>query len=171
MFNRFRRILAIVIIVVECLCVSQVVAAQQQSFKIQTSIGEKTLVVPDGMTIEEAYCEMAKLYIEERASYETLAIQTEDLVSKAKEFEETSRKLVSAKQELADKEAQLADLYKKLGKTPMFSPVVLVGMNTASFDRIDAFSISAGVEIYGSAVVLAEATWPWSFGIKAGVKF
>lgn len=171
MLNKFKKIITIFVIIVECVCISQIAFANQVSFEIDTSIGKKTVVVPEGMTIEEAYCEMAKLYIEEKVDHEKLIAQTQDLIEKAQQYEEASQKVISLKETLIDYEKKLAELYKKLAKRPFVSPIVLLGATTSTFDKIDSVSLSAGVEVSDSFIVLAEAHYPWSFGLNFGMRF
>lgn len=169
MCDKFKRWVSILLIIVEFVALGHLAFAQ--SFQVQTSIGTKTLVVPDGMTIEDAYVEMAKLYIEERADHEKLISQTEDLVEKAKKYEEVSNELNNIKSDIIDKDNEIINLYKKLNQKRFLAPLFMLGVKTEGFKKVDGVSIAAGVEIFERASLFVEMSYPWSIGLKAGVKF
>ena len=171
MLKALRRFLIIAIIIVECLCVSQVLSAEGWSYDIETSQGTKTIVLPEGMTFEQAYIAMSKLYIEERIDHEALIAQTENLVLQAKEFEAASVKLKELQSELVAKEEEIASLYKKLNRIHPVYFLFTGGVSTNEFKAVDSIDIGFGAELFEYLVVIAEVSYPWSLSLKAGVRF
>lgn len=171
MFNLFKKILMILIIFVEGLCVVQAIHAAEWTYTIQTSAGEKTLVLPEGMSFEEAYVEMAKLYIEERFDHEKLIEQTTELIAKSKEFEEISVKLQALQNELVQKNEEISNLYKKLNRVHPVYFLTTAGVSTNAFAKIDSIDLGFGLELFETWVAVVEVSYPWCFGFKAGVKF
>lgn len=167
----FRKLFAVAIIIVECLCVNQVLSAENWSYDIETSAGTKTIVLPDGMTFEEAYIEMSKLYIEERLDHEALIVQTQDLIAKSKEFEEASVHLQTLQKELSDKNEELSNLYKKLNRVHPIYFMTTVGLSTNTFKEVDSIDVGFGIEFFEMWIAMIEVSYPWSFGAKIGVRF
>ena len=172
MFRRLRKLLTIIIIIVECLCVNQIISADGWSHDIETSDGIKTIILPEGMTFEEAYIEMSKLYIEERLDHEALIAQTQDLIAKSKEFEEASVELQALQKELAEKTEELSNLYKKLGRVHPVYFLTTAGITTGTlFQTVDSINVGFGVELFETWLTILEVSYPWTFGVKVGVRF
>ena len=171
MFKWFKKVLTISIILVESLCVVQAINATEWIYEIQTSAGEKTLVLPEGMSFEEAYIEMAKLYIEERADHEKLIEQTAELVAKSKEFEEVSAKLKTLQDELVQKNEEISNLYRRLNRVHPVYFLTTAGISTDTFAKVSSIDLGFGLELFESLVAIVEVSYPWCFGFKAGVKF
>lgn len=171
MFNGFKKVLTILLIVIEGLLISHLVFADSWSYDIETSRGTKTIVLPDGMTFEEAYIEMSKLYIEERYNLEDLMAQTDELVKKAEAYEASSEALQKLQKELSDKTEEINNLYKKLNRTRVVYFLAEAGVSSAEFKKIDRIDAGFGVLLFETVALIGEVSYPWSFGIKAGVKF
>lgn len=171
MVDKLRKIISFCIIVIEILFITQVSLAESMEFQVNTSIGIKTVIVPDNMTLEEAYIEMAKLYIEERADHEKLIEDTQAIIEKANSFEVVSDELQTLKNDLIEKDNNIIDLYKKLNQKRFFTPVVMFGVGTDSFKQIDHLSFGLGCEFFESTSLIFEVTHPWSINLKVGVKF
>jgi len=172
MFKKFKKILVIATIVTELVCFAQVLHADDWSQTIETSVGPKTLVLPEGMTFKEAYVEMAKLYLEEKADYEELIKQTEDLMQKSKDFEAVSLQLESLQDELSQKNAELNELYKKLNRTHPLNFLVTAGVSTdLTFSKLTSMQVAFGVELFEGWLLMLEAGYPLSFSFKTGIRF
>jgi len=169
--NKFRKFLTWSIIIVEIVCVAQTIHATGWSYEIQTSEGPKTLILPEGMTFEEAYIEMSKLYIEERIDHEKLIAQTNELIEKSKEFEETSLKLKTLQNELVQKNEEITNLYKKLNRVHPVYFLATAGVSTDAFKKLDHVSIGFGAELFETWIAMLEVSYPWQFSFKGGVKF
>lgn len=171
MLDKIKRILILLLILIESLYVGNLLFAESNEFEVKGSFGTETVIVPEGMTIEQAYVEMARLYLEERADNEKLIEQFEDLKQKASDFELVSIKLKSMQEEVIEKNKEIIKLYQKLTSPVFLSPLVEFGITTSTFKQIDSISLGLGVEILEKALLSISLSYPFSIGIKAGVKF
>ncbi len=106
------------------------------AFSIETSRGTKNLEVPEGFTLEEAYCEMAKMYLEERWEHEELIEKANALVESVEKYEkelDILSKKNSALDEryssLNERYSNLMKLYEEETKIPFMRALVTTGMN------------------------------------------
>lgn len=139
-----------------------------QEWVISTSQGDKTLIVPEGMTLEEAYQTMAQLYWEERYDREELQATVEDLTASAQTYIDSIEALQSAEKALRDDYDSLLALYKEKTKTPWIEGLLGADMGY----NLDG-SLTAG--LWGGVLikerVLAEAGFRYPLGLtfKLGV--
>lgn len=171
MMEKLRKIIIFLIMFVEVICITNTAFAKDNEFVVSGSFGTKTLIIPEGTTIEEAYVEMAKLYLEEKADNEKLISQLEDIIQKSNDYEVTSLKLKSLQEDLNEKNKELIKLYQEITKPVLFSPLIDFGITTSEFKKIDGMSLGLGVEILEKAMLSCVISYPFSIGIRAGVKF
>lgn len=172
MFNKFKKIVSFLIILVEALCFVHVVYADDWSYTIDTSAGPKTIILPEGKTFEEAYVEMAKLYIEEKADCDRLLKETEELTQRVKEYEAASGDVEKLQTELIQKNEEINSLYAKISKGQQFNFVVTAGLSVNNtFDKIVGMTVGFGVELFGRWLLMADAAYPLSFTFRTGIRF
>ena len=172
MFNKFKKIISILIIIVEALCFTHFAFASDWSYTIETSVGPKTIILPEGKSFEEAYIEMAKLYIEEKADCDRLLKETEELTQQVKEYEASSIHLEELQVELIEKNEEINKLYAKISKGQQFNLVATAGLSVNNtFDKIVGMTVGFGVELFGRWLIMADAAYPLSFTFRTGIRF
>lgn len=161
--NDMRKILFIVLMIAFFLA-----PAFSEEWVISTSQGDKTLVIPEGMTIEEAYQKMAQLYWEERYDREelqdtvaTLTKSAEGYISKIEDLETSNDSLLSDYEELVS-------LYEEKTKVPWVKGVIGADMGYA-FDNSMTATLWGGVLLKERVLAEAGIRYPWALTIKLGV--
>ena len=142
-----------------------------QEWTISTSQGDKTLVVPESMTLEEAYCQMAQLYWEERYDREELQATVADLTTKTEEYMTTNENLVASQDTLIQNYADLSSLYEEKLKTPWFRGLLSVDLGWGIPDNQLNGTLYGGVLIKDRVTLEAGLSYPWEVHLKAGVIF
>lgn len=136
---------------------------------ISTSRGDKILVVPEGLTLEEAYCQMAQLYWEERYDREELQATVKDLTEKTEEYIAINESLVKSQATLIQNYKDLSHLYEEKLKSPWMKGLLSVDIGFPLLeDRING-TIYGGVLIKERITLEAGLGFPWEVHIKAGV--
>lgn len=140
-----------------------------QEWTIPTSQGDKTLIIPEGMTLEEAYCQMAQLYWEERYDREELQDTVEELTSKAEAYITSNESLIQSQTELIQNYQDLSSLYEEKLKTPWFKGLLSVDLGWSIPDNQLNGTLYGGVLIKERVSLEAGLSYPWEVHLKAGV--
>ena len=143
----------------------------QDEWIISTSQGDKTLVVPEGMTLEEAYCQMAQLYWEERYDREELQSTVETLTIKAEDYMTANESLIQSQTELIQNYSDLSELYEEKLKTPWFRGLLSVDLGWSIPSNQMNGTLYGGVLIKDRITLEAGLGYPWEVHLKAGVVF
>lgn len=143
----------------------------QDEWIISTSQGDKTLVVPEGMTLEEAYCQMAQFYWEERYDREELQATVADLTEKADSYIASNEELIQSQTELIQNYKDLSSLYEEKLKTPWFKGLLSVDLGWSIPSNQMNGTLYGGVLIKDRITLEAGLGYPWEVHLKAGVVF
>lgn len=137
-----------------------------QEYKIETSRGEQTVQIPEGFTVEEAFLEMASLYLEERFDHENLIKATEDLEILLNEYIEDNFRLANSLLEHQNKSQAIIKTYESTAfKKRIVSPIFGVHIDTELKFRFDV-----GVELFELIQINGIYEYPKSFGVRLGFR-
>ena len=126
-----------------------------QSFVISTSQGPKQLTIPEGYTLEEAYCLLGQMYYEEKiehdaliAKCDSLVTQVEAYVSQVDELNALNDSLNEDYKALNENYLQLSNLYDKMRKSSNVQG--MLSLRTSKPYTGEAFELSAmaGVKFF-----------------------
>lgn len=140
-----------------------------QSFQIETSRGIKTVQVPEGQTIEEAYQEVSKLYLEERWDHEDLIKANQDLLPQIDVVNSGTNDLAVLQDSSIQKSKELNTLYETKARPAFLRPLIAIGSNMNFFTNDLSIDLLAGVLILDKVEVSTKLSYPLSFGIQLGV--
>lgn len=140
-----------------------------QEWTISTSQGDKTLVVPEGLTLEEAYCQMAQLYWEERYDREELQATVADLTEKADSYIASNEELIQSETELIQNYKDLSSLYEEKLKTPWFRGLLSVDLGWSIPNNQLNGTLYGGILIKERVTLEAGLSYPWELHLKAGI--
>lgn len=141
-----------------------------QTFTIDTSRGEVTLVIPDGVTLEEAYQEMASLYLEERYDLEEAIEEIDSLTEEIERYILEVEELQKEIDALQEENSILVELYERELRTDAFSPMVSLGFGIEG-DTSYYGSASVGLRFFESWFVTADFSYPVRLGVGIGRAF
>lgn len=141
-----------------------------QTFTIETSRGDRTLTIPENMTIEEAYQEMASLYLEERYDLEEALDNIDNLTEEVEEYVVEVEDLQEEVDTLQEENEKLNELYEKEIRTDIVSPIASVGFGIEG-DTSYYGSVSVGLQFFESWFITADVSYPVRLGIGIGRTF
>ena len=145
-------------------------SASEQSWTISTSQGEKELIVPEGMTLEEAYQTMAVMYWEERYDREELQASLDQLAADAQSYLEDATASREALNELLLSYQNLVSLYEDKTTIPWVKGTL--GMDFGyRVDNTFSGTLWGGVILKEKVTLEAGLSYPWDLHLKAGVIF
>ena len=148
-----KKILAcIILLMIPFMCFSDTV------YKVNTSHGEKTVVVPDGMTCEDVMLTLAKNYYEISYEYDSTLEDLSDLKSEVEAYVEENKTLRESRAQL---EKDYQDLVKKQDKLLRKQNFLMYIKPSAVFDgyRTAGLSASLGFILNTSSMVEAGLTF------------
>ena len=154
--------------VVISLFISSILSAD---WTISTSQGDKTLTIPENMTLEEAYQQMAVMYWEERYDREELQATVEDLTIKSEEYIEANTALRESNDSLIQNYADLTALYEEKLKTPWVKGLFSVDLGWGTPDNRFNGTLYGGILIKERVTLEAGLSYPWELHLKAGIIF
>lgn len=104
------------------------------AYTVPTSKGDIELTVPGGLTLEEAYIEMARLYLEERWDHEKLLEESALLTKELDIYIEENKQLRAQYNKLLTSYTKIDELYTELTKVKPMSNVIT---GNASYDLVN----------------------------------
>lgn len=104
------------------------------AYTVPTSRGDIELTVPDGLTLEEAYIEMARLYLEERWDHEKLLEESALLTKELDIYIEENKQLRAQYNKLLTSYTKIDELYTELTKVKPMSGIIT---GNASYDLVN----------------------------------
>lgn len=122
--------------------------ASLHAFTVPTSRGDVELAIPDGLTLEEAYVEMARLYLEERWDHEELLEEASLLAKELDVYIEENKQLRSQYNALITSYTKIDELYAELTKVDPISSIIT---GNASYDIMSKninLTIAGGCSIF-----------------------
>lgn len=138
---------------------------------ISTSQGDKTLIIPDGMTIEEAYQQMAVMYWEERYDREELQATMAELTTASEEYMKANEELRESQNILIQNYADLTTLYEEKTRVPAVRGLMSLDLGWDIIDNQLSGTLYGGVLIMDKVTVEAGLSYPWKAHLKAGIIF
>lgn len=166
MLSTFKKILSVLCLSFCC----GLLLASEQSWTISTSQGEKELIIPKGMTLEEAYQTMAVMYWEERYDREELQVSLDQLAASAQSYLEDATASRNALNELLLSYQQLASLYEDKTSVPWVKGILGIDFGYRVDNTFDG-TLWGGVLIKEKITLEAGLSYPWNFHLKAGIIF
>lgn len=147
------------------------VALNLWGFTVPTSKGDVELTIPEHMSLEEAYVEMARLYLEERYDHEELIAATERQSTSVSSY-------IIANQELRKQYQSLLKDYNLLVESMQteIKGNPLRGFLGIEVDFEEKFSIMkpsilVGCCLFERFLITTRFSYPWSIGIGLGTTF
>jgi hypothetical protein len=147
----------------------------QESFIIETSEGEKEVVIPEDMTPTDAFLEMAKLYWEERYDLEEALKQIDELIPKIEEYQREVARLEEERDKLEEENEKLVKRYEEAlveaQKPELFIPYVGIDGGWDFVNDIPAMGIEANLMIKERVIFGVGFDYPLIPRIQFGITF
>lgn len=141
------------------------------SYTIETSRGTQILELPEGYSFEEAFVEMAKLYLEERFDHEDILVVVNDLNLKVEYYMKRVDELNTKNNSLSERYANLNDLYKRKAEKDLFKPSMSLGYVLNMTNMSSTYLLSFGGTVYNRISLHTILSYPLGLGISIGVQF
>ena len=139
------------------------------SYTISTSRGSIEVNIPEGMTAEEAFYEMSKLYLEERWDHEDLIEKSQSLSESIDSYISEINELKSKNKNLISEYEKIIDLYSTTTKTKMFIPYVGLNLESDIESNLFGGGITFGGMIFEKILVQTSILYPWSFQLGLNI--
>lgn len=139
-----------------------------QEFQIETSQGTKTLIIPEGKTVEEVLVEIAELYWKERYDLEALQEDHLELIQKIEQYKNSINELEQKVQSLIRDQDDLINLYEKKERRSNFKFIPLLGVGFNNKDLSGKLGI--GLFLFDKILVQLELSLPYELSIMFGYK-
>lgn len=136
---------------------------------ISTSRGDVEVNIPNGMTAEEAFYEMSKLYLEERWDHEELIEKSQDLSESIDAYISEINELKEKNKELISNYEKAMSLYSTATKVKVFKPYI--GLNIESNLESELFGggITFGGLLFEKIIIQTSVLYPWSFQLGLNI--
>lgn len=138
---------------------------------IETSRGEQRLTLPEGMTFEEAYVQMAKMYLEERFDHEDLIISAQTLVKQVESFRHENLKLYDLYKEQQEQYKNLDSLYQEALRKRFIIPSMHLGALYDIEEQQVQVQGMFGVIVLERFSVHTLLQFPFAVGMSVGVQW
>lgn len=139
------------------------------AYTIETSKGPVELEIPEGYSLEEAYCEMAKLYLEERWDHEKLIVDAKELSDSVDSYIEENRKLREECTTLQNSYDRLVSLYEERTKVKLLQPFMGAHVGSDSEFNSMSFGLDFGAIVLDRFITYTSVSYPWQ--ITLGLDF
>lgn len=139
------------------------------AYTISTSKGDIEVNIPEGMTAEEAFCEMSKLYLEERWDHEELIEKSQALSKSIDSYISEINDLKSKNKNLISDYEKVIDLYSTATKTKMFSPYIGLSLESNIESNLFGVGISFGGILFEKVLLQTSVLYPWSFQLGLNI--
>lgn len=151
-----KKVLAyIILLMIPFLCFSDTV------YKVNTSQGEKTVVVPEGMTCEDVMLTLAKNYYEISYKYDSTLEDLSNLKSEVKAYVEENKALRESRAQL---EKDYQDLTKKQDKLLSKQNFLVYVKPSAIFNGYETAGLGASLGFILGASSMIEAGFTFEYG-------
>ena len=141
------------------------------AYTVPTSRGDIELVVPTGYTLEEAYVEMARLYLEERWDHEELLAKADELTVQVDDYVRENESLRVQYNALLNDYARLAELLEEKNKLVPIQGILGIGATLSEKFSVMSPTIRIGAFIYEKILIETQLSYPFSLGFSAGFIF
>lgn len=141
--------------------------AYSQEYTIETSKGPVLVVVPEGLTLAQAYQEMARLYLEERYDLEELQIRVDELLLQLEKSFQAEANYYLAMQKLINDYQKLRSLYEAREKRDNFQFILYGGV---SFFEDTTIRLGIGVLLFKKMWIGIDYEIPKEIGVTFGIR-
>lgn len=146
------------------------VAMASAVYTVPTSRGDVKMVIPDGVTIEQAYVGVAQLYLEERYDYEELRDSADQLITDVTDYQGQVAQLTLDYQNLSQAQTGLTTVLDAKVKTDWIQPLVFLSIGSiGSVPIFNGSSITIGVLAFEKIIVGTSVIYPFSLGFTIGM--
>lgn len=143
-----------------------------QSFEIETSKGIVKLVVPENLSIEEAYQQIAQMYLEERYDLQESLDIIDSLNKEIDEYIEKVSDYIEKVDNLNLEKDELIKLLEEKNKPKFISPFLLIGGGVEDINPYSLFvDIQAGIILFERWTLTTILEFPFRIGIGGGIIF
>ena len=139
------------------------------AYTISTSRGDIEVNIPEGMTAEEAFCKMSKLYLEERWDHEDLIEKSQSLSESIDSYISEINELKNKNKNLISEYEKVIDLYSTAIKTKMFTPYIGLSLESDIESNLFGVGISFGGILFEKVLVQTSVLYPWSFQLGLNI--
>lgn len=147
----------------------------QETFTIDTSEGEKEVVIPEDMTPTEAFLEVSKLYWEERYDLEKALKEIDELLPVIEDYKEEVALLEKERDKLEEENDLLVEKYEEAlaeaQKPELFIPYVGIDGGWDFVNEIPAMGIEANVMIKEKFIIGVGFDYPLIPRLQFGMTF
>lgn len=141
------------------------------SFEVETSKGIKTVRVPEGETLEEAFKTVSVLYLEEKWDHEELIEETENLIKDTEDYKEKVNLTTKEKENLLKDYEDLKKLYEKEKRVRLFTPSIIFGAGFNVIKQTPTAQIMIGGDLFERFSVFTSVNYPLSVGLNVGYRW
>ena len=141
------------------------------AYTVPTSRGDIELVVPAGYTLEEAYVEMARLYLEERWDHEELLDKSNELTQQVDIYVQENAQLRLDYNLLLDDYKHLAELLESKSKVVAVKGLIGAGATFSESFSVMSPSLKIGALLFEKITVETYLSYPFSLGLTVGFIF
>ena len=139
------------------------------AYTISTSRGDIEVNIPEGMTAEEAFYEMSKLYLEERWDHEELIEKSQSLSESIDSYISEINELKNKNKNLISDYEKVIDLYSTAIKTKMFTPYIGLSLESDIESNLFGGGITFGGVLFEKILVQTSILYPWSFQLGLNI--
>lgn len=139
-----------------------------KDFLIETSQGPERISIPTDMGVEEAFLEMAELYLEERYDLEESLDMIDVLTLEIKEYMFLVATYEKESIKLQNEFEELIASFEVENRVNVLSPILFFGTGIEPLSLKQYFSTRMGIVLFEQFYGLTEISYPLRFGISLG---
>lgn len=141
----------------------------ETSYTVETTYGDKTVVIPDGYTDIDVLLIIAKAYYELNEEQSQLHNEYEILKTQVNEYKESNASLRNLNSKLQNNYDSLVKKLETLNSMNMVRGVA--GGHLTFFNSVSGGGIDLGLIIYDSCLLNISVNYPLTFNIGLGIVF
>ena len=139
------------------------------SYTVSTSKGDVEVNVPNGMTLEQAFCEMSRLYLEERWDHEELIEKSQTLSESVDTYIIEINKLKAKNKEIISDYEKIVNLYSTATKTKVFEPYIGFAVESDMESNLFGGGFTFGGVLFEKFMVQTNILYPWSLQLGLNI--
>ena len=148
-------LVCIILLMIPFMCFSKTV------YKVDTALGEKTVVVPDGATCEDVMLVLAKNYYEISYEYDSVLEELGNLKSEVSSYIEENKSLRESQAQLKETYQSLTEKQSKLLKKQNFLTYI---KPSVTFDEYNPSGLNTSIGFIMGTSSMLEAGLSFEFG-------
>lgn len=147
--------------------------AEEREFTISVHGEEQTVVIPEDMSAEEAFVEMAELYYEAEADLTDSLDREEALRQETDEYQGYVDDLINSYNDLLTQYRELSDVYERSRRpSPLLPYLGMSGGRSWGGEWPVYGGVEAGLAVYETTTVGLETSYaPFRLGLRATFRF